>query len=155
VVHWFSSTNKTCRNICFHYCFILPLLSKEYIEKKNNCKHDIINLNAKVKSDHSTFKSFVIVQISHVTRKESAIIPKHDSHLIYISPITVPQLQWSAVTYVVHVSTSNSCCSICVVYCISLFLLFLLAIVLSVLRFTDSDYRYLFGIFKLFLKLLY
>jgi hypothetical protein len=152
VVHWFSSTNKTCRNICFHYCFILPLLSKEYIEKKNNCKHDIINLNAKVKSDHSTFKSFVIVQISHVTRKESAIIPKH---LIYISPITVPQLQWSAVTYVVHVSTSNSCCSICVVYCISLFLLFLLAIVLSVLRFTDSDYRYLFGIFKLFLKLLY
>ena len=152
MVHWFSSTNKTCRNICFHYCFILPLLSKEYIEKKNNCKHDIINLNAKVKSDHSTFKSFVIVQISHVTRKESAIIPKH---LIYISPITVPQLQWSAVTYVVHVSTSNSCCSICVVYCISLFLLFLLAIVLSVLRFTDSDYRYLFGIFKLFLKLLY
>jgi len=33
-------------------------------------------------------------------------------------------------------------------FCRSLFVLFLLAIVLSVLRFTDSDYR--FGIFKLF-----
>jgi ABC-type Co2+ transport system permease subunit len=34
-------------------------------------------------------------------------------------------------------------------FCRSLFVLFLLAIVLSVLRFTDSDYP--FGIFKLFL----
>jgi hypothetical protein len=152
VVHWFSSTNKTCRNILFSLLLYFTIIKQRIYRKKNNCKHDIINLNAKVKSDHSTFKSFVIVQISHVTRKESAIIPKH---LIYISPITVPQLQWSAVTYVVHVSKSNSCCSICVVYCISLFLLFLLAIVFSVLRFTDSDYRYLFGIFKLFLKLLY
>ena len=141
----------------FSLLLYFTIIKQRIYRKKNNCKHDIINLNAKVKSDHSTFKSFVIVQISHVTRKESAIIPKHDSHLIYISPITVPQLQlqWSAVAYVVHVSKSNSCCSICVVYCISLFLLFLLAIVLSVLRLTDSDYRYLFGIFKLFLKLLY
>ena len=36
----------------------------------------------------------------------------------------------------------------CVVFCRSLFVLFLLAIVLSVLRFTDFDYP--FGIFKLF-----
>jgi hypothetical protein len=143
VVHWFSSTNKTCRNICFHYCFILPLLSKEYIEKKTTVNMTLLIINTVIlrrvwryqrgtgnqnplieeqttqwpKEKVSTFKSFVIVQISHVTRKESAIIPKHDSHLIYISPITVPQLQlqWSAVAYVVHVSKSNSCCSICVV----------------------------------------
>jgi hypothetical protein len=37
----------------------------------------------------------------------------------------------------------------CVMFCRSLFVLFLLAIVLSVLRFTDSDYP--FGVFKLFL----
>ena len=37
----------------------------------------------------------------------------------------------------------------CVVFCRSLFVLFRLAIVLSVLRFTYSDYA--FGIFKLFL----
>ena len=37
----------------------------------------------------------------------------------------------------------------CVMFCRSLFVLFLLAIVLSVIRFTASDYR--FGIFKLFL----
>ena len=37
----------------------------------------------------------------------------------------------------------------CVMFCKSLYVLFLLAIVLSVLRFTDSDYP--FGIFKLFL----
>ena len=37
----------------------------------------------------------------------------------------------------------------CVVFCRSLFVLFLMAIVLSVLRFMDSDYP--FGIFKLFL----
>ena len=42
----------------------------------------------------------------------------------------------------------------CVVFCISLFVLFLLAIVLSVLiRFTDSDYT--FGIFKLVLTNVY
>ena len=39
----------------------------------------------------------------------------------------------------------------CVVFCRSLFVLFLLLIVFSVLRFTDSDYS--FGIFKLFLHL--
>jgi hypothetical protein len=37
---------------------------------------------------------------------------------------------------------------LCVLFCRSLFVLFLLVIVSSVLRFTDSDYP--FGIFKLF-----
>ena len=40
-----------------------------------------------------------------------------------------------------------------VMFCRSLFVLFLLAIVLSVIRFTDSDYT--FGIFKLFIIFLY
>ena len=39
----------------------------------------------------------------------------------------------------------------CIVFCGSMFVLFLLAIVLSVLPFTISDY--LFGIFKLFFKI--
>ena len=43
---------------------------------------------------------------------------------------------------------------LCVMFCGSVFDLFLLAIVLSVLlRFTNSDYP--FGIFKLFLKCIY
>jgi hypothetical protein len=41
----------------------------------------------------------------------------------------------------------------CVVFCRSLFVLFIFAIVLSVLRFTDSDYP--FGIFKLFKQLFF
>ena len=44
----------------------------------------------------------------------------------------------------IHVSNISFMCMICK----SLFVLFLLAVMLSVLRFTDSDYP--FGIFKLF-----
>ena len=43
------------------------------------------------------------------------------------------------------------CLVLCVLFCIPLIVLFLLAIVLYVLRFSDSDST--FGIFKLFLRL--
>ena len=59
------------------------------------------------------------------------------------APAFAPGFQWGS---------CYSICSLMCMFCRSLFVLFLLVIVLSVLhRFTDSDYP--FGIFKLFLKL--
>jgi hypothetical protein len=64
--------------------------------------------------------------------------------------ISYKKFIWSSFsTHVFSVVRVTQFLVFCVVFCRSLFVLFLLAIVLSVLRFTDSDNS--FGIFYLFL----
>jgi len=72
-------------------------------------------------------------------------VPLEDEELLYISE----HLSWSRVFNGVRVAQSLV---VYVVFCRSLFVLFLLVIVLSVLRFTASGYH--IGIFKFVLNVL-
>ena len=83
----------------------------------------------------------------------------HSWHIIeFVTRVTrqVPLLDEELLTVLEHLVLSGVCVTrslvLCVMFCRYLFVLFLLAIVLSVLRFMDSNYP--FGSFKLFLYMM-